>query len=70
MGPWTMAVEATVVLEVKLLADLTCRPPLNWVGGKGAIRDIVRLVSILPELLRNTSAAARASCSARRPGPV
>ncbi len=44
MGPWTMAVEATVVLEVKLLADLTCRPPLNWVGGKGAIRDIVRLV--------------------------
>lgn len=26
------------------LAELTCRPPLNWVGGKGAIRDIVRLV--------------------------
>lgn len=29
---------------MKPLADLICRPPLNWVGGKGAIRDIVRLV--------------------------
>lgn len=29
---------------VKSLADLTCRPPLNWVGGKGIIQDTVRLV--------------------------
>ena len=40
MGPWTMA----AVPGAMPLADLTCRPPLNWVGGKGAIRDIVRLV--------------------------
>lgn len=26
------------------LADLTCRPPLNWVGGKSAILDTVQLV--------------------------
>ncbi len=26
------------------LAELICKPPLNWVGGKGAIQDIVRLV--------------------------
>ena len=25
------------------LADLTCKPPLNWVGGKGALLDIVTL---------------------------
>ncbi len=31
-------------MGVTPLADLTCRPPLNWVGGKGAIQDIVRLV--------------------------
>ena len=33
-----------MTMEVKFLTDLTCKPPLNWVGGKGAIRDIVRLV--------------------------
>lgn len=33
-----------IPVGVTPLADLTCRPPLNWVGGKGAIRDIVRLV--------------------------
>ena len=31
-------------MEVAPLADLTCKPPLNWVGGKGNIRDIVRLL--------------------------
>ncbi len=31
-------------MGVTPLADLTCRPPLNWVGGKGALLDIVRLV--------------------------
>ncbi len=34
----------SVMMGVMPLVDLTCRPPLNWVGGKGAIRDIVRLV--------------------------
>ena len=31
-------------MGVAPLADLTCRPPLNWVGGKGIIREIVRLL--------------------------
>lgn len=26
------------------LADLTCKPPLNWIGGKGTLLDIVTLV--------------------------
>lgn len=26
------------------MADLTCRPPLNWVGGKGTIQDTVQMV--------------------------
>ena len=30
--------------EVTPLAELTCRPPLNWVGGKSIIRDVVSLL--------------------------
>ena len=33
-----------VVPEVTPLAEPTCRPPLNWVGGKGAIQNTVSLV--------------------------
>lgn len=31
-------------MGVTILADLTCKPPLNWVGGKSTLLDVVTLV--------------------------